>query len=140
MNVFDSRFQAIAHNGMRIAVGLMFFTHGAQKLFGWFGGGGETVELFSRFGIAGVLETFGGLLIVLGLFTRPGAFLLAGQMAVAYFWMHAAQNDSLWWWANGGELAALYAWVFFGIAALGGGSFSLDGWLKARKGAPAAEH
>jgi putative oxidoreductase len=139
MKTLNGRFQAVAHNGMRIAVGLMFFTHGAQKLFGWFGQGGRTLDLLSRFGIAGVLETFGGLLIVLGLCTRPVAFVLAGQMTVAYFWMHAAQNDSLWWWANRGELAALYAWVFFAIAALGGGSFSVDGWLNARKGAPAAE-
>ena len=115
----------------RIVVGLLFFSHGAQKLFGWFGAEG-TVELFSRFGVAGVLEFFGGLMILLGLFTRPVALLLSGQMAVAYFWMHLP--NGLFPWGNGGELAALYSWVFLLFATLGGGGFALDSVLTRKKG------
>ncbi len=99
MNDLNGRFRSFAHNGFRIAVGLMFFVHGAQKLLGWFGGFGRdggTVELMSRFGIAGTLELLGGLAIILGLFTRPVAFVLAGEMAVAYFWMHTAGRGSAW--------------------------------------------
>ena len=138
MNDENGRFRSFAHNAFRIAVGLMFFTHGAQKLLGWFGGFGRdggTVELMSRFGIAGTLETFGGLAIILGLFTRPVAFVLAGEMAVAYFWMHTAGRGSVWWWVNRGEVVALFSWSFLLLSALGGGSFSLDAVLKARKDA-----
>jgi putative oxidoreductase len=117
---------------MRIVVGFLFFSHGAQKLFGWFGGFGAepggTAELFSRFGLAGILEVVGGLLIMVGLLTRPVAFVLSGQMAVAYFWIHLP--NGLWPWANRGELAALYSWVFLFLATAGGGSFSLDSQLK----------
>jgi putative oxidoreductase len=127
---------------MRIAVGIMFWSHGAQKLLGWFGS--DPVELASRFGIAGILEFVGGLLIVLGLFTRPVAFILAGEMAVAYFWIHVG-NNGLWWWANRGELAAVYAFVFLAISAFGAGPYSLDAVLATRRaagggsgGAPAA--
>jgi putative oxidoreductase len=112
----------------------MFFTHGADKLFAWFGREAP-VELMSRFGVAGVLETFGGLLIILGLFTRPTAFILSGQMAVAYFWIHAA--DGLFWWGNGGELAAMYCWGFLLLAAFGAGEYSVDGVLAKRKATPA---
>ena len=115
----------------RIIVGLLFFSHGAQKLFGWFGAEGG-VELLSRMGIAGVLEFFGGILIMLGLFTRPVAFILSGQMAVAYFWIH--QPRALLPWDNGGELAALYSWVFLLLATLGSGSFALDSVFAQKKG------
>lgn len=125
-----AKFQNHAHGLMRIVIGFLFFTHGAQKLFGWFGAEG-TAELLSRFGLAGILETVGGLLIMLGLFVRPVALILSGQMAVAYFWMHLPNG---WWpWANRGELAALYSWVFLFLATAGGGSFSLDTVLKSGK-------
>lgn len=84
----------------------------------------------SRFGVAGVLEFFGGALIVLGLFTQPVAFVLSGEMAVAYFWMHVPRGDSLWPWVNRGEVAAVYCFVFLFLAASGGGSFSLEGLMK----------
>jgi putative oxidoreductase len=133
----DGMFQNLAHNALRIAVGLMFFTHGAQKLLGWFGGFGDggTAELLSRFGVAGVLETFGGLAIIFGLFTRPVAFVLSGQMAVAYFWIHAGRGG-IWWWENRGEVVALYAFVFLFLSAVGGGNLSLDRWLKQRRTSP----
>jgi putative oxidoreductase len=110
-------------------------THGLPKLFGWlggFGGPGEAAELMSRFGVAGVLETFGGLLIVIGLLTRPVAFLLAGQMAVAYFWIHSGFSDP-WWWTNGGEMAMLFSFIFLFFSAWGAGPFSVDARLAARR-------
>lgn len=117
------KFQGTVQGLTRIVVGLLFFSHGAQKIFGWFGAEG-TAPLFSRFGIAGVLELFGGTLILLGLFTRPVAFVLSGQMAVAYFWIH--QPRGFMPWDNGGELAAIYSWVFLLYAVVGSGSFALD--------------
>ena len=119
-----SKYQSQVQGLTRIVVGLLFFSHGAQKLFGWFGAEG-TADLFSRIGIAGVLEFFGGTMLMLGLFTRPVAFILSGQMAVAYFWVH--QPGGLFPWDNRGELAALYSWVFLLFATLGSGSFALDG-------------
>ena len=82
-------------------------------------------------GVAGVLEFFGGILIMLGLFTRPVAFILSGQMAVAYFWIHLP--GGLLPWDNGGELAALYSWVFLLYATLGSGSFALDSVIGKKK-------
>ncbi|MCI0351015.1 MAG: DoxX family protein [Acidobacteriales bacterium] len=79
--------QAVALNLLRIIVGFLFIPHGAQKLFGALGG--QAVPLASQFGVAGILEFFGGLLILIGLFTRPVAFILAGEMAAAYFMVHA---------------------------------------------------
>ncbi len=119
---------------MRMVVGFLFFTHGAQKIFGWFGGfggAGQAAELFTRFGAAGVLEVVGGLLIVLGLFTRPVAFVLSGQMAVAYFWIHA--QNGIWPWVNRGELAMLYCFVFLFLSSAGGGSFGLDSVMAMHK-------
>lgn len=130
-----SRYQEATWAVLRIVVGLAFMTHGLPKLFGWlggFGGPGETAELMSRFGVAGVLETFGGLLLVIGLLTRPVAFVLAGQMAVAYFWIHVGRGG-LWWWENGGELAMIFSFVFLFFSAWGAGPFSLDAKLAARR-------
>jgi len=122
--------EKVAHGILRIVVGFLFMTHGGQKLFAWFGAD-QPVELLSRMGVAGVLEFLGGSMIMLGLFTRPVAFILSGQMAVAYFWIHLQQG--LWPWANRGELAALYSFVFLFLAAAGGGSFSLDNVMDKRK-------
>lgn len=122
---------------LRIAAGLGYFSHGAQKLFGWFGGfgpDGGTADLMTRFGAAGVIEVVCGIAIVLGVFTRPAAFLASGQMAGAYFWAHVAGRDALFWWANGGELAMVYCFLWLYFAARGAGDFSLDGWLAKRKG------
>jgi putative oxidoreductase len=114
---------------LRIVVALLFMTHGAQKLFGYpapMPGGGP--PLMSLFGISGILEFFGGLLILLGLFTRPVAFILAGEMAVAYFRMHAPAG--FWPLFNQGEAAVLYCYVFLYLAVAGGGSWSLDRRLR----------
>ncbi|MBT8479015.1 MAG: DoxX family protein [Gemmatimonadetes bacterium] len=130
-----SRYQYLTWAILRIVVGLAFMTHGLPKLFGWlggFGGAGEAAALMSRFGVAGVLETFGGLLIVIGLLTRPVAFVLAGQMAVAYFWIHVG-GGGLWWWGNGGELAMIFSFVFLFFAAWGAGPYSVDAKLAAKR-------
>lgn len=107
---------------LRIITGLLFMQHGMQKLFGLIGG--QPVPVMSMPGIAGVLEFFGGLLIVIGLFTRVVAFILSGQMAVAYFLAHAPQG--FWPVNNRGELAVLYCFVFLYLAFAGGGPWSLD--------------
>ncbi len=110
---------------LRIVSALLFMQHGSQKLLGIPAGArGGTVPLMSLMGLAGVLELFGGLLLLLGLFTRPVAFILAGEMAVAYFMVHAAQ--SFWPLLNQGELAALYCFVFLYLCAAGGGPWSID--------------
>jgi putative oxidoreductase len=83
-------------------------------------------------GIAGVLEFFGGLAIALGLFTRYMAFVVAGEMAVAYFWRHTAGSGSFWPWENRGELPALYCFIWLFIWAAGGGRWQLEGWLRSR--------
>jgi putative oxidoreductase len=110
---------------LRIVTGLLFLQHGTAKLFGvphfeMFDG----VQLFSLMGVAGVLELAGGALIVLGLFTRPVAFILSGMMAVAYFMAHAPQGFSPL--LNQGELAILYCFVFLYLSAAGAGAFSID--------------
>jgi putative oxidoreductase len=110
---------------LRIATALMFMQHGTAKLFGvphvtMFDG----LKLFSVLGVGGVLELVGGLLMLVGLFTRPVAFVLSGEMAVAYFGFHAAQ--SFWPMVNKGELAALYSFVFLFFSVAGPGRFALD--------------
>ena len=110
---------------LRIVSALLFMQHGAQKLFGFLAPMQATSpSLLSLMGIAGVLEFFGGLLLVLGLFTRPVAFVLSGQMAVAYFMVHAPKG--LWPLQNGGDLAFLWSFVFLYMAVAGGGAWSLD--------------
>lgn len=115
------------HGILRIGAGLLFMQHGLQKLFGLLGGtdgNGATAPLMSQFGLAGVLELFGGLLIVLGLFTRPVAVVLALEMLGAYFIAHLPRGGFPI--QNGGELALLYALVFAFLAGNGPGAYSLD--------------
>ena len=123
------------HAVLRIGTGLLFMQHGAQKLFGMLGGfggtPGNTAPLMSMMGLAGVLEFFGGLLIVIGLFTRPVAFVLAGQMAAAYFMAHFAQN--FFPLLNGGEPALLFMLVFLFLMANGAGPASADHAIAARR-------
>lgn len=121
-----SSFEPYALSLLRIVVGFTFSLHGYQKVFGLFGGlgHGATAHLASLLGVAGVLETFGGVLIFLGLYTRPVAFIMCGEMAVAYFHQHAPRG--LWPISNGGELAVLYCFVFLLLASAGAGPWSLD--------------
>ena len=110
---------------LRIVAALLFMAHGTQKLFAWPVDEPRSVApLLSMMGLAGVLEVFGGALLLLGLFTRPVAFLLAGEMAVAYFMAHAPRG--FWPILNGGELPILYCFLFLFLAAYGGGPWSLD--------------
>ena len=116
---------------LRIVAALSFITHGTQKLFGFpVAEPRPPVELFSLFGLAGMLETAGGLLLLFGLFTRPVAFLLAGEMAVAYFKAHLPR--SFWPILNGGEPTVLFCFLFLYLAAAGGGEWALDR-LRARR-------
>jgi len=115
------------HATLRIGAGLLFMQHGLQKLLGWFGGMGPdhgTVQLMSQFGLAGVIETFGGLLIVLGLFTRPVALVAALEMLVAFFQVHFPQGGFPI--ENGGEKPLLFMLVWLFFAGNGAGPFSLD--------------
>lgn len=130
----------ITHGLFRIVAGFLFWQHGAQKLFGMFGGmgaDGGSAELVSLMGLAGVLEFFGGILIAAGLFTRPVAFVLSGEMAVAYFLGHA--GNGLWPIENGGEKAAFYAFAFLFFAAAGAGAFALDGLRSRRASEPVGD-
>jgi putative oxidoreductase len=117
---------------LRIVAAFLFMLHGTQKLFAFpVSEPREPAALFSLMGLAGMLEVFGGLLLLIGLFTRPVAFVLAGEMAVAYFKSHLPQG--FWPNLNGGELAALYCFLFLYLGASGGGPWSLDA-LRARPG------
>jgi putative oxidoreductase len=109
----------------RIVLALLFLAHGLVKLFGFPAGAQPgQVPLVSLFGLAGVLELVGGAAVLVGLFTRPVAFILAGQMAVAYFMVHAPQG--FFPILNGGELSILYCFAFLYLAAAGAGPWSID--------------
>jgi putative oxidoreductase len=117
---------------LRIITGFLFMAHGSQKLLGFPAGPDmRQPELLSLPGLAGVLELFGGALILIGLFTRPVAFVLSGLMAVAYFMAHAPQG--FWPILNRGELAVIYCFVFLYLAAAGGGEWSLDRLLRSSR-------
>ncbi len=134
LNSFYSRWSQYLLSILRIVSALLFMQHGAQKLFGFLAPMPATSHsLLSLMGIGGVLEFFGGLLLVLGLFTRPVAFLLSGEMAVAYLMVHAPKG--FWPLQNGGDLAVLFSFVFFYMAVAGGGAWSLDRlWFGRRLG------
>jgi len=117
-----------AHALLRIGAGLLFFQHGLQKIFGLLGGfggtTGGTAPLASLMGVAGIFELLGGVLLVLGLWTRPVAVVLMGQMLSAFLIAHAPRGG--WPIQNGGELPLLYACVFVFLAAAGAGPVSVD--------------
>lgn len=112
---------------LRIVTAYLFIMHGTAKLFGvphqdMFDG----LQLMSLMGVAGILELVGGALLLIGLFTRPVAFLLCGFMAVAYFMAHASQGSVLVPMLNKGELAVVYCFVFLYFAVAGAGAWSVD--------------
>ena len=120
-----------ARSLLRIIVGFTFSLHGLQKLFGLFGGMGGTgakATFLSLIWVAGFLEAFGGLLILLGLLTSPVAFILSGEMAAAYFMAHLPKG--FWPIRNGGELATLYCFVFLYLFTAGPGPWSLDSLIR----------
>jgi putative oxidoreductase len=112
------------HGAMRVMAALLFMQHGTQKLFGFPQSERGIPPLLSIYGLAGLLETFGGMLLLVGLFTRPVAFVLAGMMAVAYFMAHAPQ--SFYPALNGGDAAILFCFVFLYLFTAGGGAWSVD--------------
>jgi putative oxidoreductase len=122
-----ARFAPVLLSALRIVATFIFMSHGTMKLFAFpaaMGPAGGTVPLNSLPGFAGLLEVLGGTLLLLGLFTQPIAFLLSGEMAVAYFKAHAP--GGFWPVLNHGEPAVLYCFIFLYLAAAGGGSLSLD--------------
>ncbi len=118
---------------LRVVAGLLFAHAGSVILFGWFGGmpAGVTAPVMSQTWIGGVLEFFGGIAIALGLFTRPVAFVLSGEMAVAYWQFHAPNGP--WPGLNGGLPAVLYCFLFLFMAAEGGGAWSVDALRRKRR-------
>ena len=120
---------------LRVVAGFLFSQAGGLILFGWFGGmpgQPSPPPLLSQTGIGGVLEFFGGIVIMLGLFTCPVAFILSGLMAVAYWQFHAPNGR--WPVENQGMPAVLFCFIFLYIAAQGGGAWSLDALLRRRRG------
>lgn len=118
---------------LRIVVAFLYLQHGTQKVFGVppRAGGGATVQLVSLVGAAAVIEVVGGALILLGLFTRPAAFVGSGEMAVAYFISHARRGPLPI--MNQGEVPVLFCFIFLYLAVAGGGAWSLDAlWSKDR--------
>jgi putative oxidoreductase len=119
-------------SALRVIAAFLFVAHGTQKLFAFPVAEPQApVELGSLIGLAGVIEVVGGTLLLLGLLSRPVAFILSGEMAVAYFLRHAPSG--FWPALNGGELAALYCFVFLFVAAAGPGPWSLDSLLHSRQ-------
>lgn len=113
---------------LRIVTALLFLEHGTSKLLNY--PPGHHVTLLSLPGFSGLLELIGGALLLLGLFTRVTAFILSGEMAVAYFMVHA--HKSFFPLVNNGEIAVLYCFVFLYLAAAGGGPCSADALLRRR--------
>jgi putative oxidoreductase len=132
-----NRYQPQALAVLRIVAALCFMAHGTQKMFGFpasqMGGGG--FELFSLMGLAAVLEVFGGLAILLGVFTRPVAFVLAGQMAYAFWFVHVPMmgQGNIIPVANGGDGAVLFCFIFLYLVFAGPGAWSVDAVLKSRR-------
>lgn len=118
-----ARFANYTYPLFRIVCGGLFAFHGAQKLFGAFGG--NAVPVASMFGVAGIIELVGGLLVMIGLLTGLAAFIASGEMAAAYFMAHAPKG--LWPIQNQGELAVLYCFAFLYIASRGAGRWGVDG-------------
>lgn len=122
---------------LRIVAGYLFLHAGGSKVFGWFGVLPKdqyptgTVPFLSQAGIGGAIEVVGGILIMLGLFTRPTAFILSGQMAVAYFQFH--QPRGTWPIQNQGQQAVLFCFIFLTMAAVGAGPWSLDSLIFRRR-------
>jgi putative oxidoreductase len=116
---------------LRLVTGFLVIAHGTQKWFSFPAPAQQPVELMSLLGVAATIEVIGGALMIVGLFTRPTAFILSGLCAFAYFIAHAP--DGFWPLVNGGELAALYSFVFLYFAAAGAGPWSIDHLLRKRR-------
>ena len=122
MDSFRKRYKPWSLTALRIVTAFLFWQHGAQKLFGWLDR--DPVAFLELRWFAGILEFFGSILLVVGLFTTPVSFLLSGQMAVAYFMRHAPRG--FWPVPNGGERAVLFCFIFLFIFFAGPGRLALD--------------
>lgn len=128
-----NRWTPYALSALRFFVGLTFFQHGTHKYFNFPSGQSyEGINLATMHGWAGTIELIAGALILVGLFTRPAAFIAAGEMAVGYFTVHA--SASFFTAKNGGENAYLFCFVFLFLVFAGPGPVSLDRWIKGRRG------
>ncbi len=129
-----SRVAPITYFLLRVVSGFLFWQAGSVILFGWFGGmpGGAKLQIVSQTGIGGILEFVGGIAMILGLFTRPVAFIISGEMAVAYFQFH--QPHGTWPLQNNGLPAVLLCFIFLFFAAHGGGPWSLDTLIHRKRG------
>lgn len=126
--------QNVTYALLRIVTGLLYFQAGSTKALGWFGGidgQGGTPPFFSQIGIGGWMEFVGGIAVMFGLFTRPVAFVLSGEMAVAYWQFHAP--DGAWPIVNQGIPAVLFCFIFLYMAAQGAGEWSIDKLIRTRR-------
>jgi putative oxidoreductase len=130
-NTWSPRLLAV----LRIVTAFLFIQHGTAKLFGFpYVAFFDDLNLLSLTGFAGILEVVGGALVILGLFTRPTAFILSGEMAFAYFMAHAPQGPVLSPMLNDGESAVLFCFIFLYLSVAGSGAWSVDrAW---RRGSP----
>lgn len=134
MKINMNRAVQVTYFLLRVVAGLLFLQAGGLILFGWFGGmpgHPGAPSLISQTGIGGVLEFFGGIAIMLGLLTRPVAFILSGEMAVAYWQFHAPNGS--WPLQNQGVPAVLFCFIFLYMAARGGGDWSLDALIRRKR-------
>jgi len=132
-NAFFATWAPRAQALLRIVTAYLYLTHGTAKLLGVpHVANFDNLRLFSLIGFAGILELVGGLLLLVGLFTRPVAFVLCGEMAFAYFMAHGSQGYVLVPMLNRGELAVLYCFVFLFFAAAGAGAWSVDALRRPR--------
>ena len=129
------RFEPITYALFRIVFGFLFLAFGLQKMFGLFGG--QVAPLMSLQGAAGVIETVCGLLVMIGLFTRPAAFLASGEMAVAYFYIHMRLMGAMPL-VNMGERSTMFCFAFLFIATRGAGIWSVDQAIRGTKTASPA--
>jgi putative oxidoreductase len=127
MNEFGAKWQSHFLSVLRIMTGLLFLEHGTSKFLG-FPHVDRVPDAMSMSGVGGMLELVGGALMALGLFTRPVAFLLSGEMAVAYFYAHAPRG--FFPLLNGGDAAVLYCFVFLYLFFAGPGPWSIDAMMK----------
>lgn len=128
---FDSHWAEKALAGLRIVTALLFLEHGTGKLLGIPMSSMAFPPPWTLFWVAGVIEMIGSLLLLVGLFTRPAAFVLAGEMAIAYWMIHAPQ--SVFPVINRGESAILFCFIFLLFTATGPGAWSVDEWLLKRR-------
>jgi len=129
-NAFISKLESFSPYALallRVVTAFLFIQHATAKLFGVpHVAALDGVQVMSLFGFAGIIEVVGSIFLLLGLWTRQAAFILSGEMAFAYFMVHAAQGNVLSPLLNGGESAVLFCFIFLAMAALGGGAWTLD--------------